>query len=51
MQAAHCTLVVALQYVPDDPEFAVAREHLQRAIALSGEYYQTRYSIFTENFA
>jgi hypothetical protein len=46
MQSAHCALVVALQYAPVEPEFAVARKHLQRAIALSGEYYQTRYSIF-----
>ncbi|BBD62812.1 hypothetical protein NIES2109_56620 (plasmid) [Nostoc sp. HK-01] len=46
MQAAHCALVVALQYAPDDPEFAVAREHLRRAIALSGEYHQLFWSIF-----
>ncbi|WP_414573839.1 hypothetical protein [Nostoc sp. CCY 9925] len=46
MQAAHCALFVALQYAPDEREFAVARLHLERAIALSGEYYKTRYSIF-----
>lgn len=46
MQSAHCALVVALQYAPDDPQFAVAREHLQRAIALSGEYHQLFWSIF-----
>ncbi|MDZ8262969.1 hypothetical protein [Nostoc sp. ChiQUE01b] len=46
MQAAHCALFVALQYVPDEREFAVARLHLEKAITLSGEYYQTRYSIF-----
>jgi hypothetical protein len=51
MQAAYCALVVALQYAPVEPEFAVAREHLERTIALSGEYFQARYSIFTENFA
>ena len=46
MQAAHCALVVALQYAPDDPEFVVAREYLKRAIALSGEYHQLFWSIF-----
>ncbi|MBD2441334.1 hypothetical protein [Nostoc sp. FACHB-110] len=46
MQAAHCALVVALQYAPVDPQFAVAREHLRRAIALSGEYHKLYWSIF-----
>ncbi|BBD62699.1 hypothetical protein NIES2109_55490 (plasmid) [Nostoc sp. HK-01] len=46
MQAAHCALVVALQYAPVDPQFAVAREHLRRAIALSGEYHKLFWSIF-----
>ncbi|MBD2683355.1 hypothetical protein H6H03_38490 [Nostoc paludosum FACHB-159] len=46
MQAAHCALFVALQYAPDDPQFAVATQHLERAIGLSDEYYKTRYSIF-----
>lgn len=30
-QAAHCALVVALKYAPVEPEFAVARQHLERA--------------------
>ena len=46
MQAAHCALVVALQYAPDDLEFAVARQHLEIAIALSGEYHKLYWSIF-----
>jgi hypothetical protein len=46
MQAAHCALVVALKYAPDDPIFAIAREHLQAAIALSNEYHKTYWSIF-----
>ncbi|BAY91363.1 MULTISPECIES: hypothetical protein [unclassified Tolypothrix] len=46
MQAAHCALVVALKYAPDNPGFALARQHLETAIALSDEYYKTQYSIF-----
>ncbi|MDF5739076.1 hypothetical protein [Nostoc sp. S13] len=37
---AHCALVVALRYAPDDLEFAHARQHLEIAIALSGEYHK-----------
>jgi hypothetical protein len=46
MQTAHCALVVALRYAPDDPDFAMAKEHLQAAIALSGEYHKLYWSIF-----
>lgn len=46
MQAAHCALVVALQCAPDDLEFAIARQHLERTIALSGEYHKLYWSIF-----
>ena len=37
---------VALQYAPDDLEFAVARQHLEIAIALSDEYHKLYWSIF-----
>lgn len=46
MQAAHCALVVALRYAPDTLEFAHARQHLEIAIALSGEYHKLFWSIF-----
>lgn len=46
MQAAYCALVVALKYAPVDPDFAIARQHLQAAIALSGEYHKLYWSIF-----
>ncbi|MCC2692844.1 hypothetical protein [Nodularia sp. LEGE 04288] len=46
MQAAHCALVVALKSAPDDPDFAIARQHLQAAIALSDEYQRIYWSIF-----
>lgn len=46
MQAAYCALVVAFKYAPVDPDFAIARQHLQAAIALSGEYHQLYWSIF-----
>lgn len=46
MQAAHCALVVALKYAPDDPDFAIARQHLQAAIAFSDEYQKICWSIF-----
>ncbi|MCG6138487.1 MAG: hypothetical protein MET45_28350 [Nostoc sp. LLA-1] len=46
MQAAHCALVVALKYAPDDPDFAIARQHLEAAIALSGEYHKIYWSIY-----
>jgi hypothetical protein len=46
MQAAHCALVVALKFAPDDPEFVIARQHLEAAIALSSEYYKVCWSIF-----
>ncbi|WP_414544914.1 hypothetical protein [Nostoc sp. CCY0012] len=46
MQAAHCALVVALKHAPDDPNFAIARQHLEAAIALSGEYHKLYWSIF-----
>jgi hypothetical protein len=39
-------LVVALQYAPDKEEFAHARQHLEIAIALSGEYHKLFWSIF-----
>lgn len=46
MQAAHCALVVALKYLPDDPNLVIARTHLEAAIALSGQYHKAKYSIF-----
>nr|WP_322714921.1 hypothetical protein [Nostoc sp. ChiSLP03a]MDZ8216209.1 hypothetical protein [Nostoc sp. ChiSLP03a] len=46
MQAAHCALVVALQYAPNKEEFATARQHLEMAIALSDEYHKLFWSIF-----
>ena len=46
MQAAHCALAVALKYAPDDPVFAIARQHLETAIALSDEYQKVCWSIF-----
>jgi hypothetical protein len=46
MQAAHCALVVALKYLPDDPNLAIARSHLEAAIALSDQYHKAKYSIF-----
>jgi hypothetical protein len=46
MQSAHCALVVALKYAPDDPDFAIARQHLETAIALSDEYQKVCWSIF-----
>ncbi|UKP01016.1 hypothetical protein [Nostoc sp. UHCC 0870] len=46
MQAAYCALVVALKYAPVDSDFAIARQHLETAIALSGEYHQLYWSIF-----
>lgn len=46
MQAAHSALVVALKYAPDEPDFVIARQHLQAAIALSGEYHKIYWSIF-----
>ena len=46
MQAAHCAMVVALKYLPNDPELCSARQHLEKAIALSSEYYKVHYSIF-----
>ncbi|MEA5566679.1 hypothetical protein [Anabaena sp. UHCC 0399] len=46
MQAAYCALVVALKYAPVDPDFAIARQHLQAAIALSDEYHKLHNSIF-----
>jgi len=38
--------VVALKYAPDDPNFIVARQHLETAIALSREHHKTYWSIF-----
>jgi hypothetical protein len=46
MQAAHCAMVVALHNLPDDPELCSARQHLEKAIALSNEYRKVYYSIF-----
>ncbi|WGV24203.1 hypothetical protein [Halotia branconii] len=46
MQSAHCALAVALKYASDDPDFAIARQYLETAIALSKEYHQTYWSIF-----
>lgn len=46
MQAAHCALVVALKSAPDDPNFTIARQYLETAIALSDEYHKTYWSIF-----
>jgi hypothetical protein len=46
MQAAHCAMVVALHNFPDDPKLESARQHLEKAIALSDEYRKTYYSIF-----
>ncbi|MCV3214305.1 hypothetical protein OGM63_12410 [Plectonema radiosum NIES-515] len=46
MQAAHCAMVVALHNFPDDPELESARQHLEKAIALSHEYRKVRNSIF-----
>ncbi|WP_414574165.1 hypothetical protein [Nostoc sp. CCY 9925] len=40
MQAAHCGLVIALQYAPIEEEEKSVRQHLQRAIVLSGEHYK-----------
>ena len=39
-------MVVALQHAPDKEEFAHARQHLEIAIALSGEYHKLFWSIF-----
>lgn len=39
-------LAVALKCAPDDPDFAIARQHLKAAIALSGEYHKLHNSIF-----
>jgi hypothetical protein len=46
MQAAYCAMVVALHNFPDDPELESARQHLEKAIALSNEYRRVYYSIF-----
>lgn len=46
MQSTHCALVVALKYLPDDPKLAMARQHLDVAIALSDQYHKAKYSIF-----
>jgi hypothetical protein len=46
MQATYCAMVVALKYLPDDLELCSARQHLEKAITLSHEYYQVYYSIF-----
>jgi hypothetical protein len=49
MQAAHCALSVALKEFPKVPELAIAKQHLEKAVALSGEYHKIKYSIFWKN--
>lgn len=46
MQAAYCAMVVARANFPNDPKLESARQHLEKAIALSNEYRKVYYSIF-----
>jgi hypothetical protein len=46
MQAAHCALSVALKKFLIVPELSTAKQHLERAVVLSEEYYKVQYSIF-----
>lgn len=46
MQASLSAMVVALHNFPDDPKLESARQHLEKAIALSNEYRKVYYSIF-----
>ncbi|TBR56458.1 hypothetical protein B4U84_29705 [Westiellopsis prolifica IICB1] len=46
MQAAYCALSVSLNYFPKYSQLAVAKEHLETAIALSQQYLEVRNSIF-----
>lgn len=46
MYSTYCAMVVALGHFPgDDPNLESAKQHLQKAIALSSQYYKTYYSI------